>query len=76
MNAIASKIALVKQEAADGVDYSARHGALCPWCGKKARIVSTRPWEDTTRIRYHRCEESECVLSVLQVSIKSVEVDR
>ena len=76
MNAIAGKIVLAKQQAADGVDYSPRYGALCPWCGKKARITATRPWDESTRIRYHRCESSECVLSALRVNIKSVEADR
>lgn len=76
MNAILTKIFLAKREAAAGVDFSPRHGALCPWCGKKATIYRTLPWEDATRIRYHRCEHSECPLSALGVGIKSVEVDR
>ncbi len=68
-------IVRAKQAAENGVDYSPRTGATCPSCGKKARIYSTKPWEGTARIRYHRCENTACVLHALGVTIKSVEVD-
>ncbi len=69
-------IVLKKQEAEGGVDYSSRHGALCPACGKKARIYSTKKWEGSVRIRYHRCETAGCYLAAMGVSIKSIEEDK
>lgn len=68
-------IVLKKQEAENGVDYSSRHGALCPACGGKARIYSTKPWDGTTRVRYHYCEAAGCFLSAMRVTIKSIEVE-
>ncbi len=65
-----------KEEAASGVDFSARTGALCPWCEVKSRIYRTLPWVDTTRIRYHFCDTAGCPLSSLRVSIKSIEADK
>ena len=75
MNAIVKKLVLSREQAASGVDYSARNGAACPWCGEKTRITTTRPWEDKTRIRYHRCTNPQCPISTLNVTIKSIEVD-
>jgi len=76
MNAIVKQIALAKREAAAGVNYTARLGAPCPHCGARSRIYRTMPWENTTRIRYHRCTNEKCPLSALGVGIKSVEADR
>jgi hypothetical protein len=70
-----SKIIKARDLAAAGVDYSARFGAICPWCGKKTKIIRTMPWDDTLRIRYHRCQGKGCVLANLGTTIKSVEVD-
>ncbi|BCL59953.1 hypothetical protein DGMP_06460 [Desulfomarina profundi] len=70
-----SKIALAKNRAANGVDYSPRLGGLCPWCGEKSRIYKTTPWEGNTRIRYHRCKNPGCVLAAMKITIKSIEVD-
>ena len=75
MNAVVRKLVVARGQAENGVDFSARRGAECPWCSRKARIVSTRPWEDGTRIRYHRCENGRCPLSTMNISIKSMEVD-
>lgn len=69
------KVIAARDEAAKGVDFSPRAGALCPLCGEKSKIYSTLPWEDNTRIRYHRCENGSCPMSSLKVSIKSIEVD-
>lgn len=69
------KIAEARRIGAAGVDYSPRVGAICPWCGKKARIVRTMPWEDNTRIRYHRCETKGCAMEKMRDSIKSIEID-
>jgi len=70
------KVAQAREIAASGVDYSARLGALCPYCGKKTKIYRTCHWEDTTRIRYHKCLTPECLISVLGISVKSVEEDQ
>ncbi len=66
----------VIEEASAGVDYTSRHGARCPSCGKRAKVISTRPWEDTFRIRYHRCYAPGCVLAAHEKNIKSVEVEQ
>lgn len=70
-----SKIVQVQELAAAGVDYSPRHGALCPWCSTKAKIIRTMPWDGDLRVRYHRCQRPGCVLAKLGTTIKSVEVD-
>ncbi len=75
MNAVVRKLVLSLERVTAGVDYTARRGAVCPWCGLKSRITVTRPWEDKTRIRYHRCENGECPISTLNINIKSIEVD-
>lgn len=75
-NPTVTKLVIARQSATAGVDFSPKSGARCPWCGGKTRIIATRPWEDTTRIRYHRCENSKCPLCTMAVGIKSIEVDR
>jgi hypothetical protein len=62
--------------AESGVDYRPRTGALCPACGKAAKIFATRPWEANFRIRYHKCRQSGCVLASTGTTIKSVEVEK
>ena len=69
------KIKSARKIAADGVDYSPKSGALCPWCGSKSKITSTRPWDENIRIRYHRCFAKGCVLASMKISIKSIQVD-
>ena len=54
------KLVLARNTAAGGVTYSPRTGALCPYCGRTAKIYKTLPWEDATRIRYHRCTDQSC----------------
>lgn len=71
-----TKIALAKEKALSGVDYSPRLGGRCPWCGEKAKIYKTTPWEDNARIRYHRCTRKGCVLSKMRITIKSIEIDQ
>ena len=58
-----------------GVDYTSRHGAVCPGCGKRTRVYCTRPWEGSIRVRYHRCGNHTCLIGHLGLSIKSIEVD-
>ena len=72
---VLSKITTAKETAAAGVDYSPRAGATCPWCGERAKIYKTLPWECGTRIRYHRCQNIKCVLFRFSATIKSIEAD-
>ena len=65
-----------KSRAEQGVDYSSRHGALCPWCKTRAKTYCTRPWDGVARVRFHRCTNPACVLATIGTSIKSLEEDR
>ena len=76
MNQTITKIVLSRRKASDGIDYTARHGAPCPYCGIRSRSYRTLPWEDTTRIRYHKCENPTCPLATLNITIKSIEADK
>ncbi len=76
MNAAGTMIVLAKRKADQGVDYSPKHGALCPMCGEKARIYSTKPWDGPVRVRFHRCDNQACALASMRISIKSLEEDR
>ena len=60
-------------EAENGVDYSPKTGAVCPFCGTRTYVKDTRPWEGDCRIRYHRCGNPSCCLYLLTKTIKSVE---
>jgi hypothetical protein len=66
--AVAIKLALSIREAETGVDYHAKGGARCPWCGERLRVLDTKPWTGRTRIRYQRCP-----LCVMDKGIKTVE---
>lgn len=67
----------IMAKAGAGVDFSARFGALCPYCGKRAKVVTTRPWEGTLRVRYHQCKNTDnCVVAAMGTTIKSIEEDR
>jgi len=70
-----SLVVQAKRKAENGVDYSPRHGARCPWCARKTATYCTRPWEGPARIRFHRCTNAACVLASMGVSIKSLEED-
>ncbi len=72
---LVSKIALAKKKAEDGVDYTSRFGAKCPWCETKTKVLTTRPWADDMRIRYHKCTKSGCLIANMGLSIKSIEID-
>ncbi|UZP67728.1 ogr/Delta-like zinc finger family protein [Desulfovibrio mangrovi] len=68
-------IALVAQ-AEGGVDYDRQRGmALCPACGKRAKVVTTRNWDGNVRLRYHKCMNKQCLLYRTGTTIKSIEVD-
>lgn len=70
-----AQIAKAKQAAESGVDYSPQHGARCPWCGSRSKIIKTLPWEANIRLRYHRCRKSGCVVASMGITIKSIECD-
>lgn len=70
-----TQIAAAKREAENGVDYSPKYGALCPWCNKKAKITRTAPWDENMRVRYHRCHEHGCVIAKMEISVKSIQID-
>ena len=57
-----------------GVDYHPQDGAMCPGCGRRARVCTTRRWDGGIRIRYHRCTNELCIVGNSGVQIKSVEV--
>ncbi|NDY41264.1 transcriptional regulator [Dissulfurirhabdus thermomarina] len=75
MNVEVASLVEAKRRAESGVDYSPRTGARCPWCGGRARIYRTLPWDGAARVRYHLCRSTACPLAALRVTIKSVEVD-
>jgi hypothetical protein len=60
-------------QAQEGVLYDDDQGAECPYCKDKVRVSVTRPWRDSQRIRYHRCDNPECVLAYLNQTIKSLQ---
>jgi hypothetical protein len=67
-------VATAIEEAKAGVEYSPRHGAICPWCGRR-RIPTykTMPWGTGGRVRYHHCPNSKCLLHDMGAGIKSVQ---
>ena len=65
------------EKAAQGVEYSPKYGAICPFCGAiKIPAATTRKWEEKTRVRYHKCNNAGCPLCFRNISIKSVQTDR
>lgn len=60
------------REAESGVDYIKGH-AICPACGSRLYVKTTRPWEGNTRIRYHICKAEHCGLAAIAQHIKSIE---
>ncbi|NCD26889.1 MAG: transcriptional regulator [Deltaproteobacteria bacterium] len=56
-----------------GVDYTARDKAACPACGHQLSTMATRPWDGGFRTRYHKCINPDCVLAMLDQSVKSIQ---
>jgi hypothetical protein len=56
-----------------GVTYTARLKATCPACGHQLQTTRTMPWSACFRIRYHKCTNQDCPLSMLGQSVKSLE---
>ncbi|MBU0680117.1 MAG: transcriptional regulator [Proteobacteria bacterium] len=70
------KLVEAKAQAASGVDYSPRFGAVCPSCATtRAVVTGSLPWDSAIKIRYHRCRNSGCPINQMGISIKSIEVD-
>jgi len=75
MDAAAVLIKTVKEKAEQSVDYSPKYGALCPECGSRMAVETTRPWEDDSRVRYHRCVNTDvCIIAKLGLNIKSIQM--
>jgi len=56
-----------------GVTYTAKLKASCPACGQQLQTTKTMPWSGCFRTRYHKCTNTDCMLSMLGQSIKSIE---
>ncbi len=56
-----------------GVDYTARDKAACPACGQPLSTTKTLPWDGCFRTRYHKCINPDCVLALLDQSVKSIQ---
>jgi hypothetical protein len=61
------------EAARTGVTYTAKLKAPCPVCGQQLQTSKTMPWSGCFRIRYHKCTNTDCMLSMLGQSIKSIE---
>lgn len=64
-------IAEAIKKARDGVQFDVKGGADCPFCGARLKIHVTRPWMGLRRQRYHRCDNPDCALCVIDQSIVS-----
>ena len=54
----------------NGVDWSSKHGGVCPRCAhKRCKVTRSMPWDGDTRVRYHACQKCGTVF-------KSLETDR
>lgn len=73
MDPVIAEVALALQEAEAGVEHHVRHGARCPWCTQKLKVLDTKPWQGNTRIRYCLCENSNCLLGAIGKTIKSIQ---
>ena len=61
-----------RTKAESGIEYSIRYGAVCPLCGKKRiKTVPSRPWCNGIKIRYHKCDNHNCLICRIGFSIKS-----
>lgn len=70
-------VADISDTARSGVDYSPKDGATCPLC-KTIRIPvsGSLPWDGDYKVRYHKCNNKKCPISVLGVTVKSIQVNR
>lgn len=74
-NPVFALFLVAKEQAKNGVEYSNRFGAVCPFCGQThLRTYSTKKWDGRTRVRYHHCQNPKCLLNKFRQSIKSVQL--
>ena len=71
MDRMVKIIVLAVRSARDGVEYDVKAGAGCPFCGERVRVRNTLPWLGDARKRYHKCENPQCALCVMDESITS-----
>ena len=73
---VAVMVADAKRKADQSVDYTPRYGAVCPECGTRLPVSTSRPWEDNSKIRYHQCpNKAGCLLGSMGTYIKSVQTN-
>lgn len=65
-----------RNKAEKGVDYTASKGAICPVCVHKLKIIRSEPWQEGTKIRFHKCDNQDCLLSHLKLAIKSIQIEK
>lgn len=77
MQQLSQIIAIVQdaqQKTRAGVDYSVRQGAACPVCGARhLKITKSEGWVEGFKIRYHKCQNENCLACRLNLRIKSIQ---
>ena len=66
-------IALALRDAKRGVEYKSGEGAYCSWCKRKLKVMDTKGWSGTKRIRYQICVNDKCPVCTLDWWVKSIE---
>lgn len=70
------QIAQARAKCEYGVEYKPRQGAICPVCqAVRMSIFSSRRWKDGIKVRYHKCNNPDCVACAIGLSIKSIELE-
>lgn len=69
-------VRFILAKAAQGSRFRPREGALCPLCGRRAKVVGSPRWEGTLKVRYHNCTNPDCPLCRLKLGFKSVQEER
>lgn len=67
-------MARVLNMAKSGVDYDARDGARCPVCGQRSKVVTSRPWQENIKVRYHVCQNEYCPFHISNTQFKSIQI--
>jgi hypothetical protein len=71
-----NKIQFIKKEMKklhQAVDFCPERGARCPCCGKRTKIIASKPWISHVKIRYHKCENPLCFAHIADKGIKSIQ---
>ncbi|WP_031485616.1 hypothetical protein [Maridesulfovibrio frigidus] len=70
----AKLIAAAMAKAKEGVIFSPKDGAVCPWCGAvRIPVTSSPKWDAGIKIRYHKCKEHGCLLAQMGQGVKSIQ---